>query len=327
VIEGATEYSTGMADDVVGLKAVDDYTVEIQLVRPYPSFLEVLAMVDVSIVPRSAVEADAVDFGRSPIGTGPFRMAQWTDEQLRLEANPDYFGGVPLLNGLVIHFPGDSRSADGDRLVSGQIDVIEPGGEMMSRLQNEPAVRIFRYQELSLLEEAGYPDGEALAPIELWAPQSSSSVREVIDGIRTDLQEVGIQLVVRDVTWAELEVGLSSGDAPAFLLGWVADLTDPDAFMHTMFKSGAAGNYFAYDDERTDKMLTLGARGTNSIKRARLYRQLEFHVLNNAPIVPLYHTRGVVAMRYEVAGLAPGPMGLANVDFERVWFRSRRTPS
>lgn len=395
-IEGATEYSTGEAKDVVGLKVVDDHTVEIQLVRPYPSFLEVLAMVDVSIVPRSVVEAAPGDFGRRPIGTGPFRMAEWTDKILRLEANPDYFGRIPLLDGLAIHFSGGSKSDDADRLVAGDIDVIEPSGEAMARLEHEADVRVFRYQELSLaflglnsthppldsrlvrraiahaidrealvtaspelrrsavgvlppginayspeiktlryspemsrrlLAEAGFSKGSGLAPIELWAPQNSSSVREVLARIRDDLEAVGIQLDIRNVTWAELDAGLSNGAAPAFLLGWVADLTDPDAFMHTLFKSGGAGNYFAYNDKRTDMLLTLGARETNSVERARLYRQLESHVLDNAPIVPLYHTRGVVAMRYEVAGLTPGPLGLASVDFERVWFRSSRGPS
>ena len=37
-------------------------------------------------------------------------------------------------------------------------------------------------------------------------------------------------------------------------------------------------------------------------------------------MVPLYHTMGVVAIRANVRGLEPTPLGLAKVELERVWF-------
>jgi hypothetical protein len=57
----------------------------------------------------------------------------------------------------------------------------------------------------------------------------------------------------------------------------------------------------------------------NPVLRAELYRELERHVLELAPLVPLYHTRGLLALRHEVRGLEPGPLGLASIRLERVW--------
>jgi ABC-type transport system substrate-binding protein len=56
------------------------------------------------------------------------------------------------------------------------------------------------------------------------------------------------------------------------------------------------------------------------VERAEIYRLAEERILDLAPLVPLYHTMGVVAVRENVRGLEPGPLGLGSVDFERVWF-------
>ncbi len=389
-IEGALDYASGKAETLTGVEVVDEDTIEIRLERPYPSFLEVLAMSDVSIVPRRAIEGRAAEFARSPVGTGPFRVDVWNDDMLRLTANRDYFGGAPFLDAVEIHFPTGDETNRARDLRAGSYDVIEPATGAMGSLESDPGVRVLRYQELSvaflglnadhppldqpwmrqaiahaidrealvaesptvrrmatgvlppgisgyspeekglshdperarsLLADAGHADGAGLPPVELWAPQSSLAVRNVTEGIRRDLESVGIVLKVRDVSWAELDAGLNDRTAPAFLLGWVADLTDPDSFMRSLFESAGSGNYFSYSDSRTDEMLSRGSVTKHPLERARLYRGLERRVLGEAPMVPLYHTLGVIAMRDGVEGLAPGPLGMAHVEFERVWLR------
>ena len=70
----------------------------------------------------------------------------------------------------------------------------------------------------------------------------------------------------------------------------------------------------------TDGLLRRAAAEPNTVERFSLYREIERYVLAQAPIVPLYHTRGVIAMHDYVRGLEPGPLGLAKVDLGRVWF-------
>ena len=40
---------------------------------------------------------------------------------------------------------------------------------------------------------------------------------------------------------------------------WIADLTDPDSFLRTMFESSSANNLFGYDSGAADEMMARGA--------------------------------------------------------------------
>jgi ABC-type transport system substrate-binding protein len=53
----------------------------------------------------------------------------------------------------------------------------------------------------------------------------------VLERITADLAAVGIRVEVLPVSWAELGRMLDERSAPAFLLAWIADRTDPDAFL------------------------------------------------------------------------------------------------
>lgn len=53
------------------------------------------------IGPAAQMENDG--FFDNPVGLGPFRFVSWTpDAELRMEANPDYWGGAPGLQSIVI---------------------------------------------------------------------------------------------------------------------------------------------------------------------------------------------------------------------------------
>ena len=138
--------------------------------------------------------------------------------------------------------------------------------------------------------------------------------------IHRDLEAVGIRLEVVHVSWAELSEQLEERTVHSFVLGWVADLTDPDSFLRSMFEPGGSANFFGYDSAEVAELLEQGARETNPVTRADIYRDLERRILADAPVVPLYHTVGVVAMRDNVRGFKPGPMGMAKLELEKVWF-------
>jgi len=74
-----------------GLRALDRYTLRITLVHPDYTFGYVLAMHATAAVAREVVEAYGAEFPRHPVGTGPYKLVQWTPgSRLVLEANPGY---------------------------------------------------------------------------------------------------------------------------------------------------------------------------------------------------------------------------------------------
>ena len=100
-IEGAEEYNSGKANHVVGLTAPSKNTLKIQLKKPFSPFLSILAMINAKVVPQEAIYAD---FGKNPVGTGPFRFITWKEEkEISLSANIDYFYGRPYLDQLQFH--------------------------------------------------------------------------------------------------------------------------------------------------------------------------------------------------------------------------------
>src|SRR6185295_9013338 len=76
-----------------GLRALDRYTLQIRLAETRPRYVEeMLAASDLyGAVAREVVEAYGDRFTEHPVGTGPFRLAQWRRASfIALERNPDY---------------------------------------------------------------------------------------------------------------------------------------------------------------------------------------------------------------------------------------------
>ena len=72
--------------------AVNDTVLEIELSQPFPAFLGILSMTYASVVPHEAVDYYGTEFGRHPVGTGPFKYQYWKEGvKLVFRKNPNYF--------------------------------------------------------------------------------------------------------------------------------------------------------------------------------------------------------------------------------------------
>ncbi len=96
VIDGADAFHQrtrrGQSGGISGITVVNDSVVTIRLTKPFAPFLAVLTMPYAWIVPYEAVRAYGANFGRHPVGTGPFKFHAWTqDIELLLERNTQYF--------------------------------------------------------------------------------------------------------------------------------------------------------------------------------------------------------------------------------------------
>lgn len=92
---------------VAGWTALDDYTIQIKLTKPFPQLMYYLAYLGTAAVSRDAAETLGDDFKKYPIGSGPFAMHEHLPEQrIILEANPLY-RGLPDVDGYAAVAPAD----------------------------------------------------------------------------------------------------------------------------------------------------------------------------------------------------------------------------
>jgi ABC-type transport system substrate-binding protein len=128
MIEGFDAQMAGEAQGLSGVTAVDPQTVQIRLSRPDATFLHVMALNFASVVPPEAVEAAGEDFGRQPVGTGAFKLDEWTlGQRLVLEKNADYWReGIPYLDQITFEV-GQEPVVALLRLQNGEVDVPGDG--------------------------------------------------------------------------------------------------------------------------------------------------------------------------------------------------------
>ena len=77
---------------VEGLRALDRYTVRFAFEEPQPRFIQIMATSDLwGAVAREVVEFYGDQIPAHPVGTGPFRLADWRrSSKIVLERNPTY---------------------------------------------------------------------------------------------------------------------------------------------------------------------------------------------------------------------------------------------
>ena len=127
-IKGYDAVADGSADSLAGVTIPDPATVKIELSRPDATFLHVMAFNFASVVPREAVDAAGGDFGKNPVGTGAFKLSEWTiGQRLVFEKNPDYWiAGLPYLDTVTFEV-GQEPIVALLRLQKGEVDVPGDG--------------------------------------------------------------------------------------------------------------------------------------------------------------------------------------------------------
>lgn len=112
---------------IKSVEKIDDYTIQFNLVHPYP---DVLFDLQFPILPQhilGALSADAIlksDFGRRPVSNGPFVLQSWQANQaIYFSANKQFAPGPPLIDQIIFSIiPEETMLAA--NLLTHDIDLI-----------------------------------------------------------------------------------------------------------------------------------------------------------------------------------------------------------
>lgn len=127
-IEGFDELANGVATELSGVKAIDDYTVEIKLKEPYAGFMASLAAAPVSILDEKTTTMAGDKFGIEPeftVGTGPFKLKEWKlNEGIELVKNENYWKEAPKIDGVEIKVVPDTETQN-IMYRNGELDILD----------------------------------------------------------------------------------------------------------------------------------------------------------------------------------------------------------
>jgi peptide/nickel transport system substrate-binding protein len=80
----------------------DEYTARVITRKPYPYLDAQLSHIGHMLPPKYSQEKGPAHFAANPIGTGPYKFVRWVkDDQLLLEANDQYWQGVPKIKKVI----------------------------------------------------------------------------------------------------------------------------------------------------------------------------------------------------------------------------------
>ena len=113
-----------LGDRVSGVRAVGPYTLELTLNRPFSALAELLSAVNLTPLSPSAYRNHRKSFLNDRfVGTGPYRLSFFTNQQQRLEPFAGYWGARAANGGIDLVSLSNSTALFG-ALQSGEVDVL-----------------------------------------------------------------------------------------------------------------------------------------------------------------------------------------------------------
>ncbi len=185
-----------------------------------------------------------------------------------------------------------------------------------------------------LLAEAGYPEGFETT---LWAlPVPRPYIPDGIamaEAIRSDLQVIGVEAEIVTDAWGPYLDRTANGEHDMAMLGWIADVADPDNFLYTLLSIPSAEkpayNISFYRNAELQDILDrarmstdqdiqefanrgvdkVGAHFSDRDLRTALYRQAQAIAHRDAPWVLLAHAQRILVINRRVKNLKLSPIG------------------
>jgi len=178
----------------------------------------------------------------------------------------------------------------------------------------------------ALLAEAGLPNGFETTlwyPViqRAYLPDSGATAIQ----LQQDLKLIGIKVKLKKVEWAAYLKGTGNGVHEMCILGWMADIGDPDNYLYVLLdKTNAnppgANNRSFYKGEEYSRLVTKARYTVDWDERVKLYADAQRILFDEVPCVPLVTVPDFRVLRGDVRGYTIYPAGgeyFREVRFEK----------
>ncbi len=394
-LKNAEAFNEGKVTDfaAVGVRVVDDRTLELTLGAPCPWLLALTAHQAWFPVPRTTIEKfGAMDQKGTRwtrpenfVGNGAFALKEWApNSRIIVEKNPQYWDADRNQLQRVIFYPIDNLAVEEKNFRAGQLNVtydLAPdkiAGYQASapeKLRIDPFLETFflRFnvtkppfdnvkvrQALAraldretltrtvlhgsrvpahefvppgtagfastaqiaddfeaarrLLAAAGFPGGRGLPAFEVQI-KADDIHRILLEAIQQIWKrELGLTFTIVPLeqktwiqNWSTLSYQVSSSR-------WIGDYVDPDTFLN-MWVTNGGNNETGWSNPAYDRLVAEAARTLDTPRRLALQQQAEAILLDQVPVIPVFHGARVFLIDPGVKGWIPNLLGLHRYQF------------
>jgi peptide/nickel transport system substrate-binding protein len=159
-----------------------------------------------------------------------------------------------------------------------------------------------------LLAEAGFEDGFSTT---IWTNDSRERMA-IAEYVQAELAKINVDVSIEILEWGAYLEQTANGQHDMFILGWSVVTGDADYGMYPLFHSsnvGEAGNRTFMEDAELDEILEEARQTADEETRLDLYKQAQEMLVEDAPMIYLYHQEYLVGLRDEVQGFWKHPNG------------------
>ena len=134
-IVGVNDMLAGKANQISGVKVIDDYTLQVTLNSPESYFLYKLTFPSSFVVEKNNVNSGA-NWWQKPVGTGPFKVQEWIkNTDFILARNNLYYGDKAKIAEVKMIL--NSTSSEMDLFETGQIDIASPSADYYDEIMDK----------------------------------------------------------------------------------------------------------------------------------------------------------------------------------------------
>lgn len=388
VIKNAAAYTKGEITDFskVGVKALDDHTLQFTLNAPTPYFLRLVR--DRSAYPVH--KGTILKFGKidqrntkwthtgNLVGNGAFKLEYWqTNRKVKVVRNPYYWDAENVGLNEIHFYPIEDMVSEERAFRTGQLHITKetPPERIKFYRENHPdqirlddwlgtyfyefnttkapfddarvrkafSMALDRYKIVNyvckagepaafsltppntagytarakvkfdperareLMAEAGYPNGEGFPKVELLynTHKAHMAIAEVVQQLWKETLNVDISLL--NMEWKTYLAMKNDHKFDVARASWIGDYIDPSTFLE-MYISDGGNNDAGWSNPAYDEWLAKAGKEMDLEQRNEYFQKAEEILMEEVPIVPIYHYRNKALVHPAVKRWTPNPL-------------------
>lgn len=159
-----------------------------------------------------------------------------------------------------------------------------------------------------LMAAAGYsPDH----PLEIeFLYNTSEGHKKIAIAVAAMWKALGVKVKLRNEEWKVYLTSRKQGDFEISRASWIGDYNDPYTFLEILRGDAGAINATGYANPKYDDLLDQSGKERDPVRRAELMRQAEQLLLEDLPVIPIYHYVRPMLVKPRVLGWKTNIMGV-----------------